>query len=89
VPLDIAHAELDVVVGVLVATQALPVPVDEVMRHREKRRGFIEAEGPVGLWGVMIAGPGSRQQTDECLERVRQFGFWVRPCSGLFGSHIE
>jgi hypothetical protein len=55
------------------------------MRHREKRCGFIEAEGPIGLWGAMIAGPGSRQQTDECLEHARQF--WVRLCSGLFGSH--
>jgi hypothetical protein len=34
-------------VGVLVATQALPVAVDEVMGHREKRRGFIESEGSV------------------------------------------
>jgi hypothetical protein len=36
VPLKVAHAELDVMVGVLVATQALPVAVDEVVRHGEE-----------------------------------------------------
>jgi hypothetical protein len=57
------------------------------MGHGEKRRGLIEAKGSVWLWRVMSAGSGSRQQTDEVLEHVRQFGFWVRLCSGLFGSH--
>jgi hypothetical protein len=55
--------------------------------HREKRRGLIESEGPVGLWSVMSAGSGGREQADESLEHFRQLGFLVRLCSKLFGSH--
>jgi hypothetical protein len=88
-PLEITHAELDVVIGVLVAAQALPVAVDEVMGHGEKRGGFIESKGSVGLGSVLSAGPGSAQHTDELLKQVRQFGFLIRLCSKLFWSHIK
>jgi hypothetical protein len=63
------------------------VAVDEVVRHGKERRGFIKSQGSVGFRGVMGAGTGARQQVDELLEHIRQFGVRVRLDSGLFGSH--
>jgi hypothetical protein len=63
----------------------LPVAIDEVVGHREKRGGFIESEGSVGLWDVMSAGPRSRRETDELLEQVCRLGFRVCLCSGSSG----
>lgn len=73
-------------VGVLVATQALPVSVNEIMRHGEKRRGFIESEGSVGLWG-RVTGRGG-EEADETLQQVGHFGLPGCLRSGLFGFHI-
>jgi hypothetical protein len=53
--LDFAHAELDVMVGALVAAPALPVEVDEVLRHGEERSSLVNSEGSGGLWGVLTA----------------------------------
>ena len=88
-PLDVAHPELDVMIGVLVAPEAFPVAIHEVIRHGEEGGRFFQSERSIGLWGVMSAGPGSRHQTDELLKQIRQFGFEVRLGSGFFGSHIE
>jgi len=85
--LDVAHAEFDVVVSVLVTTEAFPVAVNEVLRHREERGGFIEPKGSVGLWCLVSASPGGRQQTGQLLKQVCQLGVRVRLASGLFGSH--
>jgi len=85
--LDVAHAEFDVVIAILVAAEAPPVAVHEVLRHGEKRGSFVEPEGAIGLWGVMSARPGSRHQADELLKQVRKLGFRVRLCSGLFLFH--
>jgi len=87
VPLDVAHAELDMVVGVLVATQASPVPVDEVRGHSEERCGFLERDRPVRAGSGMGTGAGDRQQASEALEQIGQLGFRICRCSGLFGSH--
>src|SRR5688572_31805279 len=43
--------------------------------------GFIEPKCSVSRRGMVGAGPGSRQQTDELLKQVRQLGFGVRLCS--------
>jgi hypothetical protein len=53
--LEVAHAELDVVVSVLVAAQTPPVAVDEVLGHGEERGGLLQAEGSVGLRGRVAA----------------------------------
>jgi hypothetical protein len=41
VPLDVAHAELDVMIGVLVAPEAFPVAIHEVIRNGEERGSFV------------------------------------------------
>lgn len=74
---------------ILVAAEALPVAVHEVIGHGEKGRGFIESEGAVGLGSVMSTGSGGRQQADKRLEPVGQLEVRVRLGSGLFGSHTQ
>jgi len=86
-PLDVAHAEFDVVVSVLVPAEAFPVAVNEVLRHCEERGGFIEPKGSVGFRSVMGTGAGARQQVDKFLKQVRKLGFRVRLCSGFFLFH--
>ncbi len=85
--MDVAHAELDVVVGVLVAAQSLPVPVNEVRRHSEERCGLFEPDRPVRVGNGMGTEAGDRQQASEALEQIRQLGFRICRCSGLLGSH--
>ena len=85
--LEVAHSELNVVVRVLVAAQALPVAVDEVLGHGEECGGFLQSEGSVRLGGG-VTGSGSQQQAGEPLQQVGQLGFRVCLCSGLFGFHI-
>jgi hypothetical protein len=74
-------------VGVLVCTQALPVPVDKILRHGEERCRFIEPDGSVGLCGVMNTGAGSGQQTDELLKDLGQVDIRVCLGSGLLRLH--